>query len=115
MAEDEPGVRTLVELVLRKYGYDVLLAADGQEAVDRCHEGIALILMDLIMPRKSGRQAYEEIRTSHPDVKVLFTSGYAPDFIHSRGELEPGMELIMKPVQPQALLRRIRELLDPRP
>jgi len=115
VAEDEPGVRTLVELVLRKFGYDVLLAADGQEAVDRCHDGIALVLMDLIMPRKSGRQASEEIRASYPEVKVLFTSGYAPDFLQTRGELEPGMALVMKPVQPQVLLRRIRELLDPRP
>ncbi len=115
VVEDEPPVRAMAELVLRKYGYEVLLACDGQEAVDvfRANpDAVDFILMDIIMPRKSGRQAFEEIRRERPGVKVLFISGYTADFIQGRGELEPGMELIMKPVQPLALLRRIREILD---
>ncbi len=115
VVEDEPAVRTMVELVLRNHGYGVLLAADGQEAVEvfRAHrEAVDFILMDMIMPRKSGRQAYEEIRQEAPGVKVLFISGYTADFIQGRGELDRDMELIMKPVQPLAMLRRIRELLD---
>ena len=115
VAEDEPGVRSMVELVLQKYGYTVILAEDGQEAVEKfqAHRNeIKLILMDIIMPRKGGRQAYDEIRQTDPQVKVLFTSGYTADFIKSRGDLDQGMELVMKPVQPLELLRKMRELLD---
>ena len=115
VVEDEPGVRSMVELVLKKYGYTVLLAEDGVEAVAQfqAHRGrIGLILMDIIMPRKGGRQAFEEIRQLDPMVKVLFTSGYTADFIKSRGELDQEMELVMKPVQPLDLLRRIRAMLD---
>jgi len=115
VAEDEPAVRGIVEIILRKYGYTVLLAEDGQQAVEQfqAHRAsIHLVLMDIIMPGKSGRQAYEEIRQDCPGVKVLFTSGYPADFIKSRGDLDQGMELIMKPVQPLVLLRKIREILD---
>jgi CheY-like chemotaxis protein len=59
-----------------------------------------------------GRQAYEAIRKLEPKAKVLFTSGYTADFIRSRGELDQGMELLMKPVQPLDLLRKIRTMLD---
>ena len=115
VVEDEPGVRSMVEMVLQKYGYTVLLAQDGVEAVAQFQahrDTIGLILMDIIMPRKGGRQAYEEIRQLDPLVKVLFTSGYTADFIKNRGELDQGMELVMKPVQPLDLLRRIREMLE---
>ncbi|BDU74257.1 PAS domain S-box protein [Mesoterricola silvestris] len=115
VVEDELPVRAMTELVLARSGYRVLLAADGQEAVDvfrANRDAIDFILMDIIMPRKGGRQAYEEIRRERPGVKVLFISGYTADFIQDRGELDPGMDLIMKPVQPLALLGRIREILD---
>ena len=115
VAEDEAGVRSMVDLVLRKYGYRVLLAGDGQEAVAQFQahrDEINLILMDIIMPRMGGRQAFEAIHALDPQVKVLFTSGYTADFIKSRGDLGQGMELVMKPVQPLELLRRIRAMLD---
>jgi len=115
VAEDEAGVRGMVEMVLRKYGYRVLLAADGREAVAQFQahrDEIQLILMDIIMPHLGGRQAFEEIQALDPQVKVLFTSGYTADFIKSRGDLGQGMELVMKPVQPLELLRRIRGMLD---
>jgi CheY-like chemotaxis protein len=115
VAEDEEPVRTMVQTVLQKFGYRVILAQDGQEAVEqfRAHRAdIKLILMDIIMPRLGGRQAYEAIRLLDPGAKVLFTSGYTADFIKSRGELEQGMELLMKPVQPLDLLRKMREMLD---
>ena len=115
VVEDEAAVRGIVELMLKEYGYKVLLAEDGQDAVEQFQlhrDAIDLILMDIIMPRKSGRQAYEEIRRDRPGAKVLFTSGYTADFIKSRGELDQGMDLIMKPFQPQALLKKVREVLD---
>ena len=64
------------------------------------------------MPRKSGKEAYNEIRRLQPSAKVLYSSGYALDFIRSRGELEEGTDLLMKPVQPIELLRKVREMLD---
>jgi two-component system NtrC family sensor kinase len=115
VAEDEPGVRSMIELILVKHGYRVILAEDGQDAVEKFQanrDAIQLILMDIIMPRKGGRQAYDEIRQLAPQVKVLFTSGYTADFIKSRGDLDQGMELVMKPVQPMELLRKMRDLLD---
>ena len=114
VAEDDPSVRTLVEMVLTKHGYQVILADDGQEVVDSfaIHQnGIGLVLMDIIMPRKNGIDAFDEIRKVRPDAKVLFTSGYTADFIQSRG-MQEGVELIMKPVQPLELLRRVREVLE---
>jgi two-component system NtrC family sensor kinase len=118
VAEDEPSVRGLLEIILKKYGYGVLLAADGQEAVERFRahrEEVGMVLMDIIMPHKSGRQAYEEMRQERPGLKVLFISGYTADFIKDRGDLDHEMELLMKPVQPLVLLRKLREILDRRP
>jgi two-component system NtrC family sensor kinase len=118
VAEDEPAVRGLLEIILKKYGYGVLLAADGQEAVECFHahrEEVGMVLMDIIMPRKSGKQAYEEMRRDRPGLKVLFISGYTADFIKDRGDLDQEMELLMKPVQPLVLLRKLREILDRHP
>jgi len=118
VAEDDPSVRGFLDMVLQKHGYTVVLAADGQEAVDRYLERrgeIRLILMDVIMPRKGGRQAFEEIRAADPSARVVFISGYTADFIQDRGELDGDMELLMKPVQPMVLLRKLRGILDARP
>jgi PAS domain S-box-containing protein len=114
VAEDDPSVRNLVDMVLTKYGYRVILAENGQEVVERftAHSSdIGLILMDIIMPRKNGIEAFAEIKKLQPEAKVLFTSGYTSDFIESRG-MEEGVELIMKPVQPVQLLRKVREVLE---
>ena len=115
VAEDEPAVRDLVEKVLTNFGYRVLLACDGEEAVARFGERrdeIDLVLMDMIMPRMSGKAAFDEISRQSPGTRVLFTSGYTADFISSKGEIGPGVELLMKPVQPLVLLRKVREMLD---
>lgn len=115
VAEDDNSVGTLVESILNEFGYKVLLASDGQQAVEvfsANRETVRLVLMDLIMPRKSGREAFEEIREMEPGMKVLFTSGYTTEIIRNRGEFKEGMELIAKPVQPLELLGRIREILD---
>jgi PAS domain S-box-containing protein len=114
VAEDDLGVRNLVEMVLKKFGYQVIIAVDGQQAVDlfRANEQrIGLVLMDIIMPNKNGIEAFAEIRALKPEVKVLFISGYTAEFVQSRG-LEEGVELISKPVQPMELLRRVRAALE---
>ena len=115
VAEDEPSVRVLVAKVLQGYGYNVILAEDGVEAVEKfkAHQDIIrLVLMDMIMPKKNGMEAYEEISRIKPGVKLLFSSGYPADFIENRGVSEKAVELIMKPVQPMELLRKVREILD---
>jgi PAS domain S-box-containing protein len=115
VAEDDISVCTLVETVLGKFGYEVIIARDGQEAVEKFsanRERIHLVLMDIIMPRKNGREAYEEIRNLKPNIKFLFTSGYDMEIIRSRGQIGEDMELIMKPVRPLMLLAKIREILD---
>ena len=115
VAEDDENVRKLVVSVLTQFGYDVIEAVDGQDAIDKFaanSESIAMLLMDMIMPRKNGKEAYEEISLLRPDIKVLYSSGYTADFIKNRGVSDDGIELIMKPVQPTELLRKIRMVLD---
>ena len=115
VAEDEPSVRTLVSKILTNYGYEVILAEDGEDAIEkfRLHQdSIRLILMDMIMPKKNGKEANEELQLIKPGVKVLFFSGYTADFIENRGISEEGIELLMKPVQPTELLRKVRQMLD---
>ena len=115
VAEDEASVRGLMATVLRDAGYEVILAEDGQEAVEKLAasgERVRLVLLDMIMPRKGGREAYEEIRALRPGVRVLFSSGYSPDLLESRGGRSEARDLLTKPFQPQELLRRVREALD---
>ncbi|MFT3916341.1 MAG: PocR ligand-binding domain-containing protein [Anaeromyxobacteraceae bacterium] len=115
LAEDDPDVRAFVVSLLRRQGYTVIQAVDGQDAVDKfsaAMDAIALVLLDVIMPRKNGREAFAEISRLRPGVKVLYASGYTADFIQSRGVSEEGIELVMKPVQPAVLVRKVREILD---
>jgi PAS domain S-box-containing protein len=115
MAEDDAVVRQLSKTVLVEFGYTVIEAANGEEAVQRYQENrdqIRLLLLDIVMPKKNGKEVYDEIRRLEPGVKVIFLSGYPAEVISNTGLLENGSNLIMKPVHPQNLLRRIREELD---
>jgi polar amino acid transport system substrate-binding protein len=115
VSEDDLSVRELVSKVLTKHGYETILAVDGEDAIEKFkvnQERISLVLMDLIMPKKNGKDAYEEIQRIMPSVKVLFSIGYTADFIEHRGGFETGGELMMKPLQPVELLRKVREILD---
>ena len=115
VAEDDEAVRGLVSTVLTGHGYRVILAQDGQEAVARYREHagqVDLLLLDLIMPNLSGKAAYDEIRRDWPGARALFASGYTADIIRSRGELDESAELVMKPITPADLLRKIRSILD---
>jgi PAS domain S-box-containing protein len=115
LAEDDADVRNLVVTVLAESGYLVIQAGDGQDAVEKFaanQDSIGLVLMDMIMPRKNGKDAFEEICRLQPEVKVIYLSGYTADFIQDRGVSEEGIELVMKPVQPTELLRKVRDMLD---
>jgi len=114
LAEDEPGVRMLALKILKRAGYSVLTAADGEEAVEifaSNPDRVDLLLFDVVMPRAGGRAAYERIRELRPDIPVLFCSGYSGPNIQSEFALPPGFPLLEKPYGPDALLAQIRELL----
>jgi len=115
VAEDEAIVRNLAVRILKKAGYTVLCAADGREAIQvfEAHsDRIALVLLDLVMPERSGTEVYERIREIKPDIAVLVSSGYSASSIHAESLLKEGLQMISKPYAPRALLRTIRDLLD---
>lgn len=115
VAEDDEVIRSLTSSILKEFGYTVIVAKDGNDAVREFMENrdrIGLLLLDVIIPRKNGKDAYEEIRTIRPGIKVLFISGYSADMISKEGILEKGLSFISKPVSPTELLRKVREVLD---
>jgi polar amino acid transport system substrate-binding protein len=115
VAEDDVFIRELADSVLRKSGYNVISAHDGLEAVARFkenHEIVDIIIMDMIMPKKSGREALGEIRKIRPGAKCIFISGYNPEALQKRGFIDNSEELLIKPFQSLELLRRIRNVLD---
>ncbi len=114
LAEDEEGVRRLVQHVLESRGYTVLTARDGVEALEvyQQHQPIDLLLTDVIMPRMDGSQLADELLHRQPGVKVLFMSGYAGDKILHSVSLRPGVAFLQKPLKPDVLLAKVREVLD---
>ena len=115
IAEDNDHVRMLTKKVLQEYGYTVLEAVDGEDAVRmfaKHNDTITLVILDLVMPRKNGKEVGREIRSLRPDVKILFTSGYTADILEQKDILEENVDFISKPVLPHQLLVKIREMLD---
>ena len=116
VVEDEPSVRHLAREVLEAQGYEVLSAADGREGLHMAsnHQGspIRLVVTDVIMPLMGGRVMAEWLKTTDPDLKILFTSGYTDDALAQHGVMEAGIEFLAKPYTPAALVRKVRELLD---
>ncbi|MFZ2961004.1 MAG: response regulator [Candidatus Ozemobacteraceae bacterium] len=115
LAEDDAGVRNLIVTLLTEFGYVVIQARGGQEAVEKFVENrdkINLILMDMIMPGKDGQEASEEIRRLSPGTRIIYTSVNTTDFIRNLGVDGQEISIIAKPVQPQELLRKVRETLD---
>jgi two-component system, cell cycle sensor histidine kinase and response regulator CckA len=114
LAEDDAEVRSLAKSVLEEFGYTVIESVDGEEAVKKFkqnRDSVHLLVLDVIMPKMSGKEAYEAIRAVHPGIKVLFTSGYAPDVVRKKGVLEQGTNFIMKPLSPLELLKKVRAAL----
>jgi len=115
VVEDDPAVGRLVESVLKRYGYQVLLAASGDEALELHESGaqeIRLALLDVIMPRMNGKELYESLRRRSPQLKVLFLSGYTADLIQDKGIFIDGVDIIKKPAKPIELARKVRDMLD---
>jgi two-component system, cell cycle sensor histidine kinase and response regulator CckA len=114
LAEDEVTLRVLAERVLRKSGYRVLSARDGAEAIRLLdsHDGpFHLLVTDVVMPQAGGRQVAEHALRRFPELKVLYISGYTDDAVVLNGVLEAEVAFLQKPFSPDALLRKVRELL----
>jgi PAS domain S-box-containing protein len=115
LVEDEETVRVIMRSLLEESGYRVLEAIDGEDGLRLFKENrgkINLVLSDIIMPKMQGREMYEEIKKIAPDIKILFISGYPADFIDQKSFSENEKNVIDKPVIPDELLRKIREVLD---
>ena len=114
LVEDESGVRNLTRTMLTRLGYTVLTAENGREALailDRHPEPIHLLFTDVIMPGMNGRDLFTRIHENHPDIKVLYMSGYTDDVIAHHGIIEAGVHFIQKPFSMGDLGVKLREAL----
>ncbi len=115
IAEDDTEVRRLTKNVLEEFGYTVIEAVDGEDAISKFlkhKRKVDLIMLDVVMPRKNGKEVYQYVKKIRPDIKTLFTSGYTADVIHEKGVLDEGLNFASKPVAPSELLRKLRDILD---
>jgi CheY-like chemotaxis protein len=115
VVEDEEPIRRAAKRILEKHGYEVLLAADGHEALGlypEHSERIDLVISDVVMPRLGGAKFYEALQHSGGHTKILFTSGYTDRDVRQSGAIDPRLPFIHKPWTVAALLAKIREVLD---
>ena len=115
VVDDEEQIRLLCGRALTALGYRVLLAASGAEALELCEQNaneIDLLLSDVVMPRMSGTQLAMRVGQKHPEIKVLFMSGYTPNAIVHHGVMEHGAMLLQKPFTPDGAALKVREVLS---
>ncbi len=115
VVEDEPGIRALLAEILESGGYRVLAAGRGQDALDllaRSPGPVHLLLTDVVMPGMSGRDLADRLQPTRPGLKALFISGYTPEEVSRRGVVSSGSAFLQKPFSSEALLRKVRGVLD---
>lgn len=115
LVEDEDGVRALARSALERHGYTVIEACDGEDALaSYVHNGgrIALLLTDVIMPRMSGPDLAQRLQAIQPDIRVLYMSGYTDSSVVHESVATESVAFLQKPFTPDALARKVRELLD---
>lgn len=115
LTEDAPALRAAAHQILERYGYTVIDAPSSTAALSmaRTRTGpIHLLLTDVVMPGMSGRELAEQFTARSPEVKVLYMSGYTDDTVVRHGVLRPGTAYLQKPFTPDALARKVREVLD---
>ncbi|HET6421798.1 MAG TPA: PAS domain S-box protein [Geobacteraceae bacterium] len=114
VAEDEEIVQVFLKKTLERAGYKTITAGDGEEALAlfKEHGDISLVLSDVVMPKKNGKEIVEEMRSLRPGVKVIFISGYTSDIMGSKELPETDVDFLTKPFLKVDLLRKVRKLLD---
>ena len=115
LAEDEELVRALARDILELYGYRVLEAASGKDALSICRQfdrRIDLLVTDVVMPEMSGRELADNVAALSPGIKVLYMSGYADGAVVHQGEVEEGANFIQKPFTTDSFAQKVREVLD---
>ena len=113
IVDDEKQVRTITELMLTQFGFEVLSASDGPEALellDSRSSEVGLVLMDLSMPKMSGEETFQRMRQSRSDVRVVFISGY--DESEIKGSRDGVVGFLKKPFELERLLSTVRRGLD---
>jgi PAS domain S-box-containing protein len=115
LAEDDEMVRKANREILENFGYNVIEAKDGEDAIDKFagnKDRINMLMLDVIMPKRNGREVYDAVRKIRADVKALFISGYTADFIAQKGFLDKNAYFIGKPVSTEKFLSKISEVLN---
>jgi PAS domain S-box-containing protein len=115
LVEDETAVRQVARAILQRSGYEVIEASNGAEALEHCRRsdrGIDLLLTDVIMPAMGGRELVEKALALRPNLRVLFMSGYTDDTVVRHGVLQAGVAFLQKPITPERLASKVREVLD---
>jgi CheY-like chemotaxis protein len=114
LAEDDAVLRKFFRDILTEYGYTVVVAEDGEDAIRKYkeqRESIQICLIDMIMPKKSGKEVYDAVQKVKPGTKVIFLSGYTADKVQQQ-DLPPECAFMMKPASPQVILSEVRSVLD---
>ncbi|MHC1696597.1 MAG: cache domain-containing protein [Geobacteraceae bacterium] len=115
LAEDDEKVRNLCRSLLEECGYTVFVAENGADAVQKfaaLPKSISLVILDVVMPKMNGRQAFEEMRELQSNVRVLFMSGYSAEIVSAKGVLDKDLDFMEKPIIPKMFLQKVREVLD---
>jgi DNA-binding NtrC family response regulator len=118
LVEDEESVRGFIRTLLERSGYAVLDASNGHEAIDIVSargSAIHLLVTDVVMPRMSGRELAENVRSISPGIRLLYVSGYTDDAVFRHGMTEGEINFIQKPFRSMDFLRKVREILDEHP
>lgn len=115
IAEDDEDIQDVMKSVLEESGYNIIIATDGEDAVNKFKENrsaIHLVILDVIMPKKNGIEAYKEILEISPQIKAIFMSGYTRDLIDKQLFPEKNLVLMEKPVKPGDLTRKVKEVME---
>jgi PAS domain S-box-containing protein len=115
LAEDNAEVRESTKALLEKFGYSVIEAVNGEDAIRLYTDNkdlIDLVLLDVIMPKKNGKEVYEKLREMKPDVRVLFMSGYTANIPDKIMAQDAGLEIISKPFAKNQILKKIKTVLS---
>jgi two-component system cell cycle sensor histidine kinase/response regulator CckA len=114
VAENDETIRWLAKDMLEEFGYTVILAEDGEDALNKFGENrdkIQLLILDVILPKRNGNETYKEIKSMNPDIKAIFLTGHTVDVTREKGILEEGLNIIIKPFAVNALLDKVKMVL----